>query len=69
MRPGERLGGRLNWKLESRDNGTQTFVTYYLFTDPGGAIPGWVANRANTTAVPNVLLAVRRYVISNRATP
>ncbi len=51
-----------HWKLEPRDGGTKTFVTYYLLTEPGGSIPNWIINRANTTAVPSVFAAVRKVV-------
>lgn len=48
------------WLLEPRENGTKTFATYYLFTDPGGAIPKWLVNHANGSAVPDVFLAIRK---------
>jgi Polyketide cyclase / dehydrase and lipid transport len=48
------------WKLEPRENGTKTFATYYLYTDPGGALPKWIVNRANGTAVPDVFQHVRK---------
>ena len=47
------------WKLEPRDGGKKTHVIYYVFTDPGGSIPKWIANKANGTAVPNVFKAIR----------
>ncbi len=50
------------WKLEPRENGTKTFATYYLFTDPGGSLPKWLVNRANGTAVPDVFWHVRKNV-------
>ena len=34
-------------------------VTYYLYTDPGGSIPNWIANKANKTSVPDLMRAVR----------
>lgn len=34
-------------------------LTYWLYTDPGGLIPAWIANRANKTSVPDLLRAVR----------
>jgi len=46
------------WQLE-RLNDSATRVTYWLYTDPGGAIPSWMANKANTTSVPNMIRAVR----------
>lgn len=36
-----------------------TRLTYWLYTDPGGSIPSWVANKANTTSLPDVMRAVR----------
>ncbi|QRN94077.1 SRPBCC family protein [Archangium violaceum] len=49
------------WLLEPREEGKKTFVTYYLYTDPGGSLPRWIADRANKTSVPDVLRAVRKY--------
>jgi hypothetical protein len=49
------------WLLEPREEGKKTFVTYYLYTDPGGALPKWIADRANKTSVPDVLRAVRKH--------
>ncbi len=40
-----------------------TQVTYLLHTDPGGAIPAWLANRANTTSLPDLMRAVSRRAI------
>ena len=48
------------WLLEPSDNGERTRAVYYLYTDPGGAIPKWIVNRANATAIPDVWEAVRR---------
>lgn len=48
------------WKLEPRDNGRRTWATYYVFTDPGGALPSWIVNKANGTAVPDVFRALRK---------
>jgi hypothetical protein len=50
------------WKLEPRENGAKTFVTYYNFTDPGGSIPGFVKNQATKSAVPDVIKHVRKAV-------
>lgn len=51
-----------HWKLEPREGGARTFATYYLFTDPGGSIPTWIVNRANSTAVPNIFVKLRQAV-------
>jgi len=48
------------WKLEPRDGGKRTFATYYLFADPGGSIPRFIVDQANTSAVPDIFRAVRR---------
>lgn len=47
------------WLMEPRDGGTRTFLTYYLYTDPGGSLPKWVANRANNTAIPKLFEKIR----------
>jgi hypothetical protein len=49
------------WLLEPREEGKKTFVTYYLYTDPGGSLPRWIADKANKTSVPDVLRAVRKH--------
>jgi len=48
-----------SWTVE-RKGAEQARVVYWLYTDPGGAIPNWVANRANATSVPDLLRAVRQ---------
>ncbi|MCP4501221.1 MAG: hypothetical protein GY822_14775 [Deltaproteobacteria bacterium] len=50
------------WLLESSADGKKTKVTYYVYTDPGGSIPSWIANRANTLAIPALFKAVRGQV-------
>lgn len=54
------------WLLEPREDGKKTFATYYVYTDPGGSVPNWIANRANSTAVPNVFKAIKDTVQKNR---
>jgi len=48
------------WLLEPRENGSKTWATYYVLTDPGGSIPKWIANQANNNAVPDVFSSVRK---------
>ena len=48
------------WLLEPRGDGSQTFATYWVYTNPGGSIPGFIADRANGTAVPDVFKAIRK---------
>ena len=49
-----------SWKLEPLDGGKRTLATYQLLTDPGGSIPRFIANKANTTALPELFARVRR---------
>jgi hypothetical protein len=48
------------WLLEPREDGKKTWATYWVYTNPGGAIPNWIANRANGTAVPDVFKAIKK---------
>lgn len=50
---------RGGWRLLPENLGTSTKIYYYLLTDPGGSIPGWVSNIANNSAVPKIIRAVR----------
>lgn len=52
------------WRLEPRDGGKKTFAVYYVYTDPGGSIPRWLVNKANSSAVPDVFEAVRKVASS-----
>ena len=49
-----------SWTLEPLDEGKRTRGTYYIFTDPGGSIPSFIANKANTKALPDLFEAVRK---------
>ena len=46
------------WQAERLTDRTAR-ITYWLYTDPGGAIPAWMANKANTTSIPDLIRAVR----------
>ncbi len=48
-----------SWSLRPVDAGQRTEVTYFVHTDPGGALPVWVINLANKVAAPKVIEAVR----------
>ena len=43
------------WRLEPAAGGEKTALTYYILTSPGGAVPGNLANKANTQAVPGII--------------
>jgi len=49
------------WLLEPED-ATKTRATYTVYTDPGGAIPAFVANRASQIAIGRLFVAVRKQV-------
>lgn len=48
------------WLLEPADGGKKTKATYYVFTDPGGSLPKWLVNKANSSAVPDVFEATKK---------
>lgn len=50
------------WLLEPREEGKKTFATYYVYTDPGGSMPRWLVNKANSSAVPDVFEHVKKAV-------
>lgn len=49
-----------HWLFEPLEGGKKTRATYYLFTDPGGMIPSFVANKANSDAIPDLFAAVKK---------
>src|SRR5207253_11035421 len=49
-----------SWTLEPLDGGARSRATYTLYTDPGGSIPAFLANSANSSALPELFAAVRR---------
>lgn len=48
------------WLLTPVDGNKATLVEYLVDTDPGGSIPAWIRNKANTKAIPDLMLAVAR---------
>ncbi|MDP8256777.1 MAG: SRPBCC family protein [Candidatus Alcyoniella australis] len=50
------------WLLKPIDGGARTQANYYVYTDPGGSIPSWLANQANSIAIPELFKAVRERV-------
>lgn len=48
------------WQFEPVDGGKKSKTTYYLYTDPGGALPSFVINAANGRAIPGVFEAVEK---------
>jgi hypothetical protein len=56
-----------SWTLEPRDGGRRTFATYALFSDPGGSLPKFLVNHANSTTVPDVFRSVRKLAVARAA--
>ena len=48
------------WLLTPADGGKATQVEYLVDTDPGGSIPAWIRNKANTKAIPDLMEAVAK---------
>lgn len=51
------LDGR--WELEPIEGGARTRATYWVYTSPGGSVPTFLVNAANTNAVPGLFDAVK----------
>jgi hypothetical protein len=50
-----------SWTLEPINGGTATRATYLLYTNPGGSLPTWVINKANSGAIPDIFQGLRKY--------
>ena len=46
-----------SWSLTAREDG-RTQATYWLYTDPAGSIPAWLANTVNTSGLYDILWAI-----------
>jgi hypothetical protein len=60
------------WNLQWLGEDKGTHVTYFVHTDPGGALPAWVINIANKESAPALVKAVRTRVAAiaaNAAAP
>lgn len=53
---------RGSWTLAPLPGG-RTAITYHVHSDPGGSLPAWLVNKANTTSIPDLLVAVRQRAI------
>ncbi len=53
---------RGSWELHPFENGRKTHAVYYVYTDPGGSIPAWVANKANTIAIPDLFETISEQI-------
>ena len=49
------------WLLEP-DGATKTRATYFIYTDTGGFIPSFIANRISVTGITKLFAAVRKQV-------
>ena len=48
-----------SWTL-SQVGTNKTKVDYWLFTNPGGSVPTWIANRANSVSIPDLYEALQK---------
>lgn len=49
-----------SWELWPVENGGETEAIYYLHSDPGGALPAFLANLVNSRVLPDVIRAVSK---------
>jgi ribosome-associated toxin RatA of RatAB toxin-antitoxin module len=54
-----------SWLIEPDADGKGTLLRYTLFTDPGGAIPKWVANEAQREGAAELVAAVLKRAREN----
>ena len=54
-----------SWELKSVQGGRATQATYRLKTNPGGAVPLWLAHLGNKRAIPDIIRAVRKRLKSS----
>lgn len=57
-----------SWELRPLAGGKRTRLTQRLQTHPGGSIPGWIADRSNTLALPALFEAVAARSAARAAT-
>ena len=51
------------WLFQPLPDGKGTKVSYMVLTNPGGSIPHWIANKANTVALPKLWAALNKALI------
>jgi Polyketide cyclase / dehydrase and lipid transport len=56
---------RGGWRLQPGAGAGETRVLYYVHTDPGGSLPAWAVNLANTVAVPKIIMRLKERVIAH----
>lgn len=55
---------RGGWRLQPAPGAGTTRILYYVHTDPGGILPAWAVNIANTVAVPKVIMGLKERVLN-----
>jgi hypothetical protein len=56
---------RGSWTLEEHSPG-RTLATFRLYTDPGGAVPGWMMEKAVAETLPYVFDGLRQHIRRSR---
>src|SRR5688572_7312802 len=54
------------WRLEPIDGGKRTRASYFVYSDPGGAIPQNIANWGSESAMPSIFKALRKRVADKK---
>ncbi len=54
------------WRLEPREAGAKTFLTYRLLSAPGGDVPPSFVNRVNGLGVPKTIDSLKQAVVARR---
>lgn len=54
------------WRLEAREGGAKTFLTYELLSAPGGDVPPFFVNSVNTLGVPKTMDSLKRAIAARR---
>jgi hypothetical protein len=54
------------WQVDPGVDPGHARITYYLLSDPGGDIPGWVINMANRKMLPELLHNLRKEILRRR---
>ena len=56
------------WEVKSIEGEpSKCSATYYLYSDPGGALPAWIIDQGNKRVLPDVIHAIYKDVLEKRA--
>jgi hypothetical protein len=55
------------WEITAAGQPDHAHVTYYVYSDPGGALPAWVINMGNKRVLPDLIHHLEERVVEYRA--